>query len=104
MPDPLTIFAWIVAVLAGMAVIGAIAYAIVWEVCRIRWILAAHRARPDAIYVRPSVDPSTRYWPEHSAVKVVDGLTDEEAANLREAARRILTGDTVPEVAEAVAR
>jgi hypothetical protein len=97
MPDPVTIFAWIVATLAGLAVVGAIAYAITWEVCAIRRTIAADRS----VYVRPSrFDPSTRYWPEHSAVKVVDGITDEEADRVRDAARRILDGDRVPEVAQ----
>jgi hypothetical protein len=87
-----TIFAWTV------AVIGALAYAITWEVCRIGCPLAAHRTeRPDAVYVQPSLDPSTRYWPEHSAVRIVDGITDEERDRVRRMADRITAGQPIPE-------
>ena len=43
-----TIFATVVGVLAAIAVIGALVFAVVWEVCAIRRTLAAHRdsARP----------------------------------------------------------
>jgi hypothetical protein len=44
--DPSVIFAWIIAVLAGAACIGALAFVIVWEVCAIRRTLAAHRNTP----------------------------------------------------------
>jgi hypothetical protein len=37
------IFAYVVGVLAGLAVIGALAFALVWEWCAIRRTLAAHR-------------------------------------------------------------
>jgi hypothetical protein len=36
-------FAYVVGVLAGLAVIGALAFALVWEWCAIRRTLAAHR-------------------------------------------------------------
>ena len=39
------IFAAVVAVLAAVAVIGALVYAITWEVAAIRRVLAAHRDR-----------------------------------------------------------
>jgi hypothetical protein len=69
MPDPSTLFAWTVAVLAGLATIGALMFAIVWEVCAIRRTLAEHR--------RQTMPPtSSRYWPEHSAVRVVDRITE----------------------------
>ena len=41
------IFAAVVGVLAGLACIGALAFALVWEWCAIRRILAAHRHRPE---------------------------------------------------------
>jgi hypothetical protein len=37
------IFATLVGVLAGLAVIGALVFALVWEWCAIRRTLAAHR-------------------------------------------------------------
>jgi hypothetical protein len=41
-----TIFAAVVAVLAALAVIGALVFAIVWEWCAIRRTLAVHRRKP----------------------------------------------------------
>ena len=38
-----TVFAVVVSVLAALAVIGALVFAVVWEVCAIRRTLAAHR-------------------------------------------------------------
>jgi hypothetical protein len=40
------IFAYVVGVLTGLAVIGALAFALVWEWCAIRRTLATHRHRP----------------------------------------------------------
>jgi hypothetical protein len=40
------IFAVIVTVLAGIAVIGALAFAVVWEVCAIRRTIERHRNPP----------------------------------------------------------
>jgi hypothetical protein len=40
------IFATLVTVLAGIAVIGALAFAVVWEVCAIRRTISRHR-KPD---------------------------------------------------------
>ena len=37
------VFAYVVGVLADLAVIGALAFALVWEWCAIRRTLAAHR-------------------------------------------------------------
>jgi hypothetical protein len=37
-----TVFAIVVTLLAAMAVIGALVFAVVWEVCAIRRTLAAH--------------------------------------------------------------
>jgi hypothetical protein len=57
------VFAWIVAVLAGIAVVGALVFAVVWEICAIKRVIQRHR-QPDA------ADPSARYWREHSAITV----------------------------------
>jgi hypothetical protein len=40
------IFAVIVTVLAGIAVIGALAFVVVWEVCAIRRTIERHRNPP----------------------------------------------------------
>jgi O-antigen ligase len=56
--DPSVIFAWIIAVLAGAACIGALVFAIVWEICAIRRTLAAHR----------HVGPPATYWSDRAAV------------------------------------
>jgi hypothetical protein len=66
------IFGTIVLVLAALAVIGALAYVIVWAVCGIRRTLANYDTRP-------RFDPSTRYWPEHSAVNVVESIVPPPA-------------------------
>jgi hypothetical protein len=73
MPDPSTIFAWTVTVLAGLAVLAVLAFIIVWAVLGIRRELARDR-RPPASHGRPSRldgDPSSRYWPEHAHLNVV---------------------------------
>jgi hypothetical protein len=41
------IFAYVVGVLAALAVIGALAFALVWEWCAIRRTLATHRHEPN---------------------------------------------------------
>ena len=59
------IFAYIVTVLAAIAAIGALVFAVVWEVCAIRRTIQRHR-RP-----RPTLtDPSGRWWREHSHLTV----------------------------------
>jgi hypothetical protein len=73
MPDPSTLFAYTVAILAGLAVLAVLAYVIVWAVYGIRRTLAEHRIRTSSTTV-PPFDPTTRYWPEHRAVTVVDGV------------------------------
>jgi hypothetical protein len=55
-----TIFATIVGVLAGLAVIGALTFAITWEWCAIKRTLAAHR--------KPT--PEETFWQQHAAVTV----------------------------------
>jgi hypothetical protein len=54
------IFATIVGVLAGLAVIGALAFVLVWEWCAIRRTLAAHRC---------SV-PQEPFWRDRAAVSI----------------------------------
>jgi hypothetical protein len=93
MPDPSTIFAWIVTVLAGLAVIGALAVVIVAEVYAIRRTLERHRSERRAVYVRPSREGL--YWRERSAVTVPE--TDHET--VRDGARRILAGESPRHVA-----
>jgi hypothetical protein len=55
------IFAYVVGVLAGLAVIGALAVALVWEWCAIRRTLAAHR--------RQAPDEGS-FWRDRAAVSV----------------------------------
>jgi hypothetical protein len=55
------IFAAVVGVLAAIAVIGALVFVIVWEVCAIRRTLAAHRRQ---------VEPPGTYWRDHATVSV----------------------------------
>jgi hypothetical protein len=54
------IFATVIGVLAGLAVVGALAFALVWEWCAIRRTLAANRP--------PT--PEERFWQQHAAVTV----------------------------------
>ena len=56
------IFAGVVGVLAGLAVIGALVFAVVWEVCAIRRTLAA---RPG-----PPMQPP-RWWRERGAAPTI---------------------------------
>lgn len=64
--DPSVIFAWIIAVLAGLACIGALAAVIVAEWYAIRDTIRRHR-QPG-----PSPDPTGRWWRERSAVTISD--------------------------------
>jgi hypothetical protein len=54
------IFAAVVGVLAGLAVVGALALVLVWEWCAIRRTLAANRP--------PT--PEETFWQQHAAVTV----------------------------------
>jgi hypothetical protein len=54
------IFAAVVGVLAAVAVIGALVFAVVWEVCAIRHTLAAHRRQA----------PGPSFWRDHQAVTI----------------------------------
>lgn len=53
----------VVGVLAGLAVIGALAFAVTWEWCAIRRTLAAHR---DAAATRPPTDED--FWRQQRAL------------------------------------
>ena len=63
MPDLSTMFGYVVAVLAGLAVLAVLAFIIVWAVLGIRRELARDRAVS-------RYDPSTRYWRERSALRI----------------------------------
>jgi hypothetical protein len=54
------IFATIVGVLAGLAVIGALVFALVWEWCAIQRTLAAHRHQPR----------NESFWRDHPALGI----------------------------------
>jgi uncharacterized membrane protein YebE (DUF533 family) len=54
------IFAYVVGVLAGLAVIGALAFALVWEWCANRRTQAAHRHQP----------PNESFWRDHTALGI----------------------------------
>ena len=53
------IFAYVVGVLAALAVIGALAFALVWEWCAIRRTLAAHRHQV-----------AEAFWRDHTAMGI----------------------------------
>jgi hypothetical protein len=79
------IFAHVGGVLAGLAVIGALAFVLVWEWCAIRRILAADRCRA-----------SDGAWRES------DTLVPTKPAEhdlIRQGARRVLAGDSLGEIA-----
>jgi hypothetical protein len=54
------IFGTVLLMLASVAVIGALVFAVVWEVCAIRRTLERHR--------KPS--PEESFWRQHQAVTV----------------------------------
>jgi hypothetical protein len=66
MPDPSTLFAYAVTVLAGLAVLAVLAFITVWAVLGIRRELARDRT------IVPPFDPSSRYWREHAAIQPAD--------------------------------
>jgi hypothetical protein len=79
------VFAYVVGVLAGLAVIGALALALVWEWCAIRRTLAAHRHRvPDG------------FWRERGALPPIG---PPESQQIREGARRVLAGQSLRGIA-----
>lgn len=63
--DPSVIFAWIIAVLAGLACIGALAVVLVAEWYAIRRTIERHR-RPRCTLT----DPTGRWWREHAHLTV----------------------------------
>jgi hypothetical protein len=72
-------------VLAGLAVIGALAFALVREWCAIRRTLAAHRHRaPDG------------FWRDRGAAPPVG---PPESQQIREGARRVLAGQSLRGIA-----
>jgi hypothetical protein len=80
------IFAIIVGVLAGLALIGALAFALVWEWCAIRRTLAAHRRQA----------PQRSSWRERGALTPTNSA---ERELIREGARRILAGHSLRGIA-----
>jgi uncharacterized membrane protein len=61
MPSVDVIFATVVGVLAAIAVIGALLFAVVWEWCAIRRTLAAHRRQ---------AEPTDAFWRNHATVSI----------------------------------
>jgi hypothetical protein len=79
------VFAYVVGVLAGLAVIGALAFALVWEWCAIRRTLAAHRHRAP-----------NGFWRDRGALTpIIPG----EREQIRQGARRLLAGQSLQELA-----
>jgi transketolase C-terminal domain/subunit len=54
------IFATVVGVLAGVAVVGALAFVITWEIAAIRRVLERHR--------KPTAEEA--FWSDHRAVRI----------------------------------
>ena len=74
------VFAYVVGVLAGLAVIGALAFALVWEWCAIRRTLAAHRHRsPDG------------FWRERGALLPI---SPPESEQIQEGGRQMRAGQS----------
>jgi hypothetical protein len=79
------VFAYVVGVLAGLTVIGALAFALVWEWCAIRHTLAAHRHRaPDG------------FWRERGALPPIG---PPESEQIRKGGRRVLAGHSLRGIA-----
>jgi hypothetical protein len=79
------IFAYVVGVLAGLAVIGALVFVLVWEWCAVRRTLAAHRRQA-----------SGEFWRERGAIMPT---VPAEGEPIREGARHVLAGDSLREIA-----
>jgi hypothetical protein len=75
------IFAHVVGALAGVAVIGVLAFVLVWEWCAIRRILAAQRRQAPNGFGRERGAPVPSIPAEHTLI--------------REGARRVLAGDSL---------
>ena len=63
------VFAYVVGVLAGLAVIGALAFALVWEWCAIRRTLAAHRHQAADGFWRDRGAPPPISPPENKQIR-----------------------------------
>jgi hypothetical protein len=75
------IFAYVVGVLAGLAVVGLLVFVLVWEWCAIRRTLAAHRRQaPDG------------YWRERGALVAT---IPAEREPIGAGARRVLAGGSL---------
>jgi len=74
------IFAYVVGVLAGLAVIGALAFALVWEWCAIRRTLAAHRHQA-----------ADGFWREPGALSPI---SPPESGQIREGGRQMGAGQS----------
>jgi hypothetical protein len=60
------VFATVVGVLAGLAVVGALTFALVWEIAAIRRVLERNR--------KPT--PEESFWRDHAAVRVPERRAD----------------------------
>ena len=79
------VFAAVVAVLAALAVVGALSCARVWEWCAIRRTLVTHRHQA-----------ADEFWREQGALVPTSPAEHE---SIRQGARRVLAGDSVGEIA-----
>jgi hypothetical protein len=79
------IFAYVVGMLAGLAVIGLLVFVLVWEWCAIRRTVAAHRSQA-----------RDGYWRERG---VLVATIPAKRAPIREGARRVVAGDSLRGVA-----
>ncbi len=78
------VFAYMVGVLAGLVVIGALAFALVWEWCAIRRTLAAHRRQAPGASRQAGALPST---------------SPAERELIRQGARRLQAGHSLRGIA-----
>ena len=79
------VFAYVVGVLAGLAVIGALAFVLVWEWCAIRRALAAHRHRA-----------ADGFWRERGALPAIG---PPESKQIREGGRQMRAGQSLRGIA-----
>jgi hypothetical protein len=79
------VFAYVVGVLAGLALIGALAFALVWEWCAIRRTLAAHRHQA-----------ADGFWRERGALSPI---SPPESGQIHEGPRRVLAGQSLRGIA-----
>ena len=79
------IFAYVVGILAGLAVIGALLVVLVWEWCAVRRTLAAHRRSAPG-----------EFWRERGAIVPT---VPAESEPIREGARRVMAGESLREIA-----